>query len=126
VRTLRRRTIDVSSRQALAGYLREAVRNRVHDEHRRLGRRGLHEGLPDTLAGPQPSPFDEALASEIDARYRSALTRLGPRDRELIVAHVELGYSHEQLGFMIGRSRNAARMALDRAVRRLADAMGDV
>lgn len=63
------------------------------------------------------------MAAELSARYCRALARLGVRDRELVVAHVELDYSHEQLGCMIGRSPNAARMALRRAVGRLADAM---
>jgi DNA-directed RNA polymerase specialized sigma24 family protein len=63
------------------------------------------------------------MTAESDARYRSALARLGARDREVIVAHVELDYTHEQLGCMIGRSPNAARMALRRAIDRLAEQM---
>ena len=61
----------------------------------------------------------------MEARYRSALARLSPLDQMVIVGHVELEYSHEQLGVMLGRSRNAARMALHRAVRRLAEEMRD-
>jgi DNA-directed RNA polymerase specialized sigma24 family protein len=38
---------------------------------------------------------------------------------------MELDYSHDQLGCMIGRSPNAARMALRRAVGRLAEQMRD-
>jgi DNA-directed RNA polymerase specialized sigma24 family protein len=81
--------------------------------------------LPDTVVDPEPSPLDRTLSREQDARYRVALTRLRPRDRELLVAHIELDYTHAQLGCMIGRSPNAARMALERAVRRLAAQMGD-
>jgi RNA polymerase sigma factor (sigma-70 family) len=126
LRTLRQtRTLDVRSRHALAAYLREAVQNRIRDEHRRIARRGVQEALPDTLVDREPSPLDRTLSREQDARYRAALARLGPRDRELIVAHVELDYTHAQLGCMTGRSPNAARMALERAVRRLAAQMGD-
>jgi RNA polymerase sigma-70 factor (ECF subfamily) len=126
LRTLRQsRALDLHSRHALAAYLREAVRNRIRDEHRRIARRGVHDPLPDTLVDRHPSPLDRALTREQEARYRAALARLGPRDRELIVAHVELGYTHAQLGCMTGRSRNAARMALERAVRRLAAQMRD-
>jgi RNA polymerase sigma factor (sigma-70 family) len=117
--------LDLRSRRALAAYLREAVQNRIRDEHRRIARRGVHETLADTLVDRGPSPLDQALTREQDARYRAALARLSPRDRELIVAHVELDYTHAQLGCMTGRSRNAARMALDRAVRRLATQMRD-
>ncbi len=107
-------------RQALAAYLREAVRNRIRDEHRRIARRGTSVEPPDALEARDPSPLDRAIANETAGRYRAALARLSPRDRELIVAHLELGYSHEQLGCMIGRSPNAARMALCRAIERLA------
>jgi RNA polymerase sigma-70 factor (ECF subfamily) len=126
LQTLRRgRALDLRSRYALAGYLREAVRNRIRDEHRRFARRGIHDAPADRLVDNSPSPFDRALTREKDARYRAALARLTPQDRELIVAHVELDYTHEQLGCMTARTRNAARMALERAVRRLAELMRD-
>ena len=121
----RGRSLDLRSRQALAAYLRQAVRNRIRDEHRRFARRGPHDAPADALADAAPSPLDRALAGERDARYRAALARLSQQDRELIVAHVELDYTHEQLGCMTGRSRNAARMALERAIRRLAEQMRD-
>jgi RNA polymerase sigma factor (sigma-70 family) len=126
LRTLQQtRTLDLRSRRALAAYLREAVQNRIRDEHRRIARRGVHATLADTLVDRAPSPLDRTLNQEQDARYRAALARLSPRDRELVVAHVELDYTHAQLGCMTGRSRNAARMALERAVRRLAAQMRD-
>jgi RNA polymerase sigma-70 factor (ECF subfamily) len=126
LRTLRQsRALDVRSRRALAAYLREAVQNRIRDEHRRIARRGVHDTLADTLADRGPSPLDQTLTREQDARYRAALAQLSPGDRELIVAHVELDYTHAQLGCMTGRSPNAARMALERAVRRLAAQMRD-
>jgi RNA polymerase sigma-70 factor (ECF subfamily) len=117
--------LDLRSRRALAGYLRAAVRNRIRDEHRRRATRGPTEGLPVTLADRSPSPLDRALAAADERRYRAALARLRPRDRELIVAHVELEYTHGQLACMTGLTRNAARMALERAIRRLAMQMRD-
>jgi RNA polymerase sigma-70 factor (ECF subfamily) len=120
------RMLELSSREALAAYLRQAVRNRIRDEHRRFARRGFRESPSAAgLVDPAPSPFDRALTREQEARYRAALARADARDRELIVAHVELGYSHQQLGCMIGCSANAARMALERAIRRLARQMRD-
>jgi len=126
LRTLRRLdAFEPRGRRALAAYLREAVRNRIHDEHRSIARRGTAQALSDGLVDPAASPLDRAMTNEADARYRAALTRLSPADQEIIVAHVELDYTHEQLGCMIGRSRNAARMALRRAIGRLAVHMRD-
>jgi RNA polymerase sigma factor (sigma-70 family) len=110
-------------RHALAAYLREAVRNRIRDEHRRIARHGLPSALPESVAGSLPSPLDGAMATAMERRYREALARLSPLDRELVVAHLELDYTHEQLGCMLGRTRDAARMALRRAIARLADQM---
>ncbi len=109
----------------LAAYLREAVRNRIRDEHRRFARVRTTGLTGDDVADPVASPFDVAAAHELGAKYRAALARLDPADRELIVAHVELDYSHQQLGCMTGRTPNAARMALQRAIRRLAARMRD-
>jgi RNA polymerase sigma factor (sigma-70 family) len=109
----------------LAAYLRQAVQNRIRDEHRSIARHGLHDGLSEELVDPAPSPMDRAITHEMETRYRAALARLTSTDRELIVAHVELDYTHSQLGCMIGRTPNAARMALQRAVRRLVEQMHD-
>lgn len=123
LRTLGRlHAFEPRGRRALAAYLRETVRNRIRDEHRRVAR-WRAGALPDTLAARGPSPLDRAMTVELEARYRAALARLAPRDREVVVAHVELDYTHEQLGCMLDRSPNAARMALRRAVGRLAEHM---
>jgi RNA polymerase sigma factor (sigma-70 family) len=124
--TLRRAGgLDLRGRRALAAYLRSAVRNRMRDEHRRVGRRGIGHQLADSLVDRRPSPLDRTIGDETHTRYRAALARLRPPDRALIVAHVELDYSHDQIACMTGRSRHAARMALQRAVRRLALHMRD-
>jgi RNA polymerase sigma factor (sigma-70 family) len=123
VRTLSR--LDVfqpQGRRALSVYLRTAVRNRIADEHRRASRWVMSETI-ESLAHDGPSPLQRAIDAETEQRYRSALAQLSRRDRELVVAHLELEYSHAQLGCMIGRSPHAARMALCRAIGRLAERM---
>ena len=126
VHTLRRADrFELRGRRALSAYLRSAVQNRMRDEHRRVGRRGMGQPLSDTFLDRGPSPLDRAMADEAHTRYHAALARLRPPDRALIVAHVELDYSHDQIACMTGRSRHAARMALQRAVRRLAQHMRD-
>ena len=108
--------------RALAAYLRTAVRHRLIDVHRRESRWQVVE-LDDRLHASDASPFQRAVDADTWRRYRAALETLSSRDRELVVGHLELDYSHAQLGCMIGRSPNAARMALARAMARLAERM---
>ena len=112
-------------RRALASYLRTAVRNRIVDEHRRAQRWSAAPLAFDDVPYDGPSPLGTAIDAETRRRYRDALARLPRRDQELLVAHFELEYSHAQLGCMTGRSPNAARMALTRAIGRLAVRMRD-
>lgn len=113
---------------ALRAYLRQAVENRIRDELRRVARRPAVDNLDaDTqVPGGGPSPLDRAIDDQTWARYLSALKRLTPRERRLVVGRAELGYSFAQLAYIDGRaSPDAARMALKRALVRLASEMGD-
>ena len=112
-------------RRALAGYLRTAVRNRLADEHRRAARWIPAADAIEALPSDAASPLQLAIDAETRRRYRHALAQLSRRDQELLVAHFELEYTHGQLGCMIGRSPHAARMALTRAIGRLAARMRD-
>ena len=113
---------------ALRAYLRQAVENRIRDELRRVARRPPVDYLDADVQVPGggPSPLDRAIDDQTWARYLSALKRLTPRERRLIVGRAELGYSFTQLAHIDGRaSPDAARMALKRALVRLASEMGD-
>lgn len=119
-------TFEPQGHGALRAYLRKAVENRINDEHRRIARRGqgavLDDAAPDQRGA---SPLEEAVATETEERYRAALARLSPTDRRLIVARVELGYTYEQLALLTGKRRtDSARVALHRALVRLAEEMG--
>ena len=112
-------------RRALAGYLRTAVRHRLIDELRRARRWRVAPDALDDLPDEGPSPLRTAIDADTRRRYRAALAHLSRRDQELIVGHFDLEYSHAQLGCMTGRSPHAARMALTRAIGRLAARMRD-
>lgn len=110
--------------RALQAYLRQAVRNRILDELRRAKRQPQPELLDSAHADIQPSPFDQTLDQENRDRYRLALQRLSDDERQLIVGRVDLGYSYEQVALITGRSTpNAARVAIRRAVQKLAEEM---
>jgi RNA polymerase sigma factor (sigma-70 family) len=120
----RRDAFQPQGRRALASYLRTAVRNRMIDEQRRARRWIATDGFDDVPAGGL-SPLRATIDAETRRRYREALARLSRRDQELLVAHFELDYSHAQLGCMTGLSPHAARMALTRAIGRLAARIRD-
>lgn len=121
LQTLRRlHGFEVRGPKALQAYLRHAVQNRINDEMRRIGRRGVMQELPVDIVGNERSPLDAAVDAETGERYKAALMRLSPSDRELIVGRFELGFSYEQMALAFGRSSpDSARMAVQRALIRL-------
>jgi RNA polymerase sigma-70 factor (ECF subfamily) len=111
---------------ALQAYLRQAVMNRVRDEVRRLNRYPAAAGLDDSdrFADPSASPLEEAIGKEALDRYEAAMQRLKPEEREIILARVEMQQSYQQIAAAHGKSSpDAARMAVTRALVRLAEEM---
>jgi RNA polymerase sigma factor (sigma-70 family) len=118
--------VEIRRRGALQAYLRRAIHNRINDEFRSFGRRPHQEELDGTMSDARPSPLDVTLDAETRALYLEALARLRPADQELIVGRIELGYSYEQLATATTRpGSQAARVAVRRAILRLADQMHD-
>lgn len=112
---------------ALQAYLRQALINRVRGEIRRTSRRPEHAELQDAHPTTATSPFDAVAFGQTLDRYERALADLGARDRAAIVARFELACSHAQLAEILDApSPNAARMALERALLRLARRMRDL
>jgi len=109
---------------ALYAYLRQAVVNRVRDEVRRTGRRPELATLGDEAVFHGPSPLEEAVGAETLARYDAALVLLSDDDREAVVARVEMGSSYLEIAEALGKpSADAARVAVSRALVRLAEHM---
>jgi RNA polymerase sigma factor (sigma-70 family) len=106
-------------------YLRESVRNRIRDEVRRVTRRGVAEELPESLHDHGYSPLEELILKERSERYLAALRTLKPNDRMAIIFRLEQQLSFEEIAAKLGKSSpDAARMAVTRAVKRLAEAIG--
>lgn len=111
---------------AFHSYLRTAVLNRIRNRVRHAGVKGrAQQPVIDTYQPPR-SPLEELIGTDALERYERALAELREADRELVVAHVELDCSYEELAEITERpSPNAARMALKRALVRLARAMDE-
>lgn len=109
---------------ALQAYLRQSILNRIRNELKRVGRRPAATELDPELADSNQSPLEAAIGAEAMARYDAALGRLSEDDRELVVARLELDLSYADVADATGRpSANAARMAVSRALVRLAEEM---
>jgi RNA polymerase sigma-70 factor (ECF subfamily) len=110
---------------AFQGFVRTILANRIRDLARRWNRRGISDQIEgDELPGHGVSPLDEAIGSEIRARYEAALMRLRPEDRELIIARIELGLPYKEMVEMFNKPSVAAvTMAVSRAVVKLAQEM---
>lgn len=112
-------------RNALKAYLRQAVRNQIRDEIRKARSRGPAQPIEDVDLEGGESPYVLALEDQQFRRYSVALAALDPADQELIVARLHLGYSYEQIAIMSDRtSPDSARMAVKRAILRLAECLG--
>jgi RNA polymerase sigma factor (sigma-70 family) len=116
--------LEIRTDGALLAYLRQAVNNRIIDAYRRAGRRPPRDELPEDAPARDTSPFEAAVGVEALEQYEAALLRLSEDDRRAIMLRVELGYDYAELAAELGKtSVDAARMAVTRALARLAREM---
>lgn len=109
---------------ALQAYLRQAVMNRIRDEIRRSARGPIATELSDNQEDLSASPLDEAIGKEAVERYEVALARLRPEERAAIITRVEMDADYDAVAEALGKpSPDAARMAVARALVRLAQEM---
>ena len=107
---------------AMQAYLRQSILNRIRDEIRRVGRRPATEALVEEPPDEKPSPLELTLQSESYDRYRTAFASLGARDRELVVVRLEAQWTMAQIAQAFGlATADAARMAVNRALKRLSE-----
>jgi RNA polymerase sigma-70 factor (ECF subfamily) len=117
-------TFEPRGEGSLHAYLRQGILNRIRDELRRAGRRPAAGALDSQIEDQGTTPLEAAIGVEAVSRYERALDRLRPEDREAIIARVELGYGNEEIAALLGKpTANAARMAVERALLKLAAEM---
>lgn len=117
--------IEVRGPGAFQAFVRQAVLNRIRDELRWAKLRPGPEGVPETIADRASTPLEHAIGADVLDRYERALAALTDEERELLHLRIELDFDYDAIAGMTGRpSRDAARMAVQRALARLADRMG--
>lgn len=117
-------TIEVRTDRAFEHYLKRAIRNRIVDIYRRPRR--MREVVDEALPASEPSALDAVIGQEALERYDAAMEQLSESDCQLIVMHTELGMNAAKIGEELGKTPDAARMGLARALKRLAQAMQSV
>jgi RNA polymerase sigma-70 factor (ECF subfamily) len=109
---------------ALLAYLRQSMLHRIVDEVRKTNRRPLAVTLGDEHVDQRDSPLESAIGRQNVDRYERALSSLRARDRAAIVLRLEQQAEYEDLAVQLGMpSANAARVAVKRALYRLAQQM---
>jgi RNA polymerase sigma-70 factor (ECF subfamily) len=109
---------------AFLAYLRRIVLNSVRDELRRAGRRPGREPLSPGLEAEGPSLLEQAIGAEMVEAYEAALATLPQEQQEAVIMRIEFGYTYPEIATAQGKpTANAARMAVSRALVRLAEVM---
>lgn len=114
-------TLEIRTDDAFEHYLKRAIKNRIIDAYRRP--RKPREEVKDNLADDTPSALDIAINRETVEQYERALATLREPEMQIIVMHVELGMKLREIAEELGKTPDAARMALARALKRLAAEM---
>jgi RNA polymerase sigma factor (sigma-70 family) len=126
--------LDLQEEGSFLKYLRTALKNRIYKEVRRQkARPGQTELDASTIEMENPiGPRSKGPDEETDLRqamteYEVALENMSPSEQDLIIARLEFGMSFTQVAEWFGKpSEDAARMAVNRAVKKLASTMSHV
>lgn len=117
--------IEVRGPGGFQAYVRQAVLNRIRDQVRWANRRPGADSAPEELPDLAPSPLESAIGADVLQRFEEAMQALGEDDRHLLHLRIELDFDYDEIAAMTERpSRDAARMAVQRALARLAERMG--
>jgi RNA polymerase sigma-70 factor (ECF subfamily) len=107
-------------------YLRKTLHNLIKDEIRRIRIHPRPSALGDDAVHPGPSPLEIAVGKELSERYEAALEKLKPEEREAIILRIEFNRSYQEIAEAMRKpSVDAARMAVSRALVRLARELKD-
>lgn len=108
--------------QAFGAWLNRIVANAALDLARRRKVRNAEE-LSDTMATPFRDP---AEGDELRARLEAALAKLSERARAVIVLHDIEGFTHAEIGEMLGIPGGTARSDLHHARQKLQVLLGNL
>ncbi len=126
LRTLRNVAgIKAANEGSLQVYLRTVILNRIRDAARRPDLISPLDSWTPESTDDGPSPLAELIGQDALESYENALGTLSEADQAAIVSRIELGTSYAELALVLDKpSPDAARMAVGRALAKLAKEMG--
>lgn len=101
---------------------RVAVNSALQGRRRRGRREDLETDLPDVLPGPVGGPEPVFLR----ARLEHAMARLPERMRQVLVLHDVEGYTHEEIGELLGINAGTSKSQLFKARARMREILRPV
>ena len=111
---------------SFVGYLHEILKNDVASMNRRWMTKKPSAELDGDYPDSALRPDEEYEGKERKERFERALAALTPREQELIVMR-EMGLTHAEIAVELELpTANAARMAVTRAIERLAAAVREI
>jgi RNA polymerase sigma factor (sigma-70 family) len=109
---------------ALRAFLRKAVANQIVDEVRKARRRRGSPAALESLVDRAPSPLANIVRQENVTKLQAALAKISDSDRQLLVARFGSDCRYAEIAARLGRpSANAVRVAVERAIDRVAQIM---
>lgn len=118
-------SFEVTGPGGFEAYVRQSVLNQIRDQVRWANRRAGSEVVSENLVDRAPSPLEEAIGADVVRRYEDAMGALSEEERQLLHVRIELDLGYEEIAAMMGRpSVDATRMAIQRALQKLAYTMG--
>jgi RNA polymerase sigma-70 factor, ECF subfamily len=118
-------SIEARGPGGFEAYVRHAVLNRIRDQVRWARRRSGSEEASESLVDPTPSPLEEAIGADVVQQFETGMAQLTEEEQQLLHLRIELDMSYDEIATLMGRpSADAARMAIQRSLHRLAYAMG--
>jgi RNA polymerase sigma factor (sigma-70 family) len=107
---------------AFLAYLRHCVLNLLRDHVRRATRRPSVQEFTEEIA--DPGLVAQSVGIEDLVAYENALEQLPERQQEAVILRIEFGFRYEEIARSLDMpSAAAARMAIKRALARLAELM---
>lgn len=119
---------DYRPTAAFRSWLFTIARNLLIDQIRqRSGRREPEGGEAlERIADPGATPLEQAETRQLGERLETAVLRLPPSQREVLLLSRFGGLDHEEIARVTGTSETAVRVTLHRALRRLHELLGPV